>query len=497
MAVLNVKSKIVAPESVLLIRICFCFISVLLIFHTTVRDLVERWMMFDESMGHGFLVLAICLYLSYISRAWRYSGTDDSFNRAGLPLFFCSIIWGLANIAGINIIEFLILPLILLFSLALFTGLHVTGKLLIPVAFIYFAIPVWDYLNNDLVDLTAYVVQSLVRHTEITAFIEGNSIFLPFGEILIASGCSGLRYFIVALFLSSFCGYMYFSKTSHRLLLIMMGAVLALLANWLRVFIIILIAHYSEMQSSLVKEHETLGWIVFMIFMCPLFILNYRYGKERITEGIVSSDSSNQKKKGLYISGLLFALCISVGPILSYKSRSAIVGGEERSPVVSNHDSENWVVLMNDDRRKGWEPQISRESQRIHKVFEKNGNRVDLVIASYYKSATSAEILPYIHSIHDMDEWSVISRHTIVTKSGNEHLKISLVNKRTQKRMIYVIQYDVGGIRTGNYKIAKLLQIPAALIGKAYAVVGIAFHTVRIHATRKMKCFLIFQKTFR
>ena len=39
----------------------------------------------------------------------------------------------------------------------------------------------------------------MVRVIAIPAVIDGNSIFVPDGEIVIADGCSGLRYFTISL----------------------------------------------------------------------------------------------------------------------------------------------------------------------------------------------------------------------------------------------------------------------------------------------------------
>jgi exosortase/archaeosortase family protein len=38
---------------------------------------------------------------------------------------------------------------------------------------------------------------------------------------------------------------------------------LALLGNWLRIISIVIVGHVTEMQSPLVSDHGTFGWLIF------------------------------------------------------------------------------------------------------------------------------------------------------------------------------------------------------------------------------------------
>jgi hypothetical protein len=50
--------------------------------------------------------------------------------------------------------------------------------------------------------------------------------------------------------------------------------VLSLIANWIRIFALVVVAYESEMQSSLVEEHAFMGWIIFaFIFMFYIYVM--------------------------------------------------------------------------------------------------------------------------------------------------------------------------------------------------------------------------------
>lgn len=64
------------------------------------------------------------------------------------------------------------------------------------------SLPIWADIVPALVSLASAVVGTLVHWFGITALIEGNSITLPYGRLLIADGCSGIRYFAISILLA-------------------------------------------------------------------------------------------------------------------------------------------------------------------------------------------------------------------------------------------------------------------------------------------------------
>ena len=454
-----------------------CLAIVLYAYQSTANDILTLWLKFDESMGHGLLVALTCIFLLYRGNAWRRSEAISSTFYGVIPLAITSMLWGIAHIVGINIIEQLLLPVLFLLAVLLVLGRNITRQILIPVMFIYFAIPVWDYLNNTLLQITVIVVQEFIRWSDIPAYIEGSSIFLPSGEILIASGCSGLRYFIVGCFLSILSAYLYHSSNVVRILIVLMCMGLALLANWIRVYSIIMIADISEMQSSLVEDHETLGWIVFMIFMTPLFYINYNYsGGEAEPEDDIKDKSTEVSKLRRLMAVFLLVPSIYVGPVIvkqaDYRADYAI-----DEIIELPRSMEQWKSADKVERNFLWRPHFRLPDNYIFKSFVKDDVDASLFIFLYQKQEKYGDILPYISTIYDSATWSLAKTDKYVlgnTKGDIVLQKYYLTNKRTQEEMILVPHYNVGGLITPSYRIAKLFQIPAVLRKNAYAVLTVA-----------------------
>src|SRR5690625_5771533 len=100
----------------------------------------------------------------------------------------------------------MLLPLLALGLTSLFGVRTIFGHrmlLLLPI----FVIPVWGSLNGVLLNISSTVVGELVRVIGMPARIEGNSIFIPYGHIIIAEGWSGGRCFVMSLLVGFLLAY--------------------------------------------------------------------------------------------------------------------------------------------------------------------------------------------------------------------------------------------------------------------------------------------------
>ena len=98
----------------------------------------------------------------------------------------------------------------------------------------------------------------------------------------IAGGCSGLHFFIVAP--PSRCSTANCTGTDSRtrVKLVALAIALAMLTNWIRISIIIVAGHLTDMQHYLVSgEHYSFGWAVFAVAMAIYFLIVRRWVAER------------------------------------------------------------------------------------------------------------------------------------------------------------------------------------------------------------------------
>lgn len=261
------SDKIIKPINYLPLVLIAAFA---IFFFPTLQDLYARWIKWDEGLSHGLLVIGVFLVLLVKSLPWPSSQQHIWSHLLVCLITAClSLSWFLFYALNIHILEQLVLlPLLVMVVSACFgikTAFQHRFLLLLPV----FAIPIWDQLNNLLVNLSASIVGEMVRSIQMPALIDGNSIYIPYGHILIADGCSGLRYFVIALAIGYIIGYLNRYTEKRMLVTLLIAGLLGLIANWIRIFLLILIGYQTKMETPLMADHETFGWVIFGLLILP------------------------------------------------------------------------------------------------------------------------------------------------------------------------------------------------------------------------------------
>jgi len=248
--------------------ILLCIAIALALFDTW-ASLFSLWTNYELAYSHGLLAVPLALLSAYSANKQLENQTRQIHGLALAFLAASSAVWFLSGFLSIQVgSQLMVIPLIYL-TVASTYGFKSALVFVPALIYLLFSIPVWDYSNSLLQDITTFVATSVLKLTELPVFIEGNRITIPYGTFEIAGGCSGLRYLLVALVL-----VMYFSQQRPNTLvttfkLFSIALFFGLLANWIRVVLIILIGYESEMQSSIVQDHEVVGWCVFIVTFIP------------------------------------------------------------------------------------------------------------------------------------------------------------------------------------------------------------------------------------
>jgi exosortase len=437
----------------LLVKLIAVFGAITLIYFETVSGLFTLWLVADQAQSHGLIVVVMALFVIYKRLGLQPTTKPAHYIVGALLLVLGSMVWYLAATINIEIInQLILLPIIFLFIWALF-GWRPAYSLLGPICFLVFAVPVWDYLTPLLVGLSSDVVTWLVGHTRIPAYINGSTINLPSGSLVIADGCSGLRYLIISLALVGYIIMSSITTLKDKLFVLLLAIVLGLFVNWLRIFIIVLIAHATDMQSSLVEEHEMFGWFLFALVCLPLIFMSRRL--EPVLEGVVDKGASVNT-----VSVILAVLALSIGPTFYYLSANNRV-----VPVVSE-----WSV-QGFQRYTASNGILRQPSAKL--VLEKelvvNGKQLKGFVVLNWQQHNNENLVPYWPKPYNERLWQY--NKTDVFDLGEAGVSvISLERLPFGKNACMAIQYQVGGQVTPSYTMAKLLQIPASLLSQNYFI---------------------------
>ena len=217
----------------------------------------------QETYTHGYLILMISLWLVWRERQHLGTTPIRSERRALVALLILSTLWLWSWRAAIQTMNMMLLPPILFMAILTALGPNAARRLVFPISYLYFALPFWSVGNTLLQDLSANMTGILLWITGVPGFMQGNFIELPAGTIQIAGGCSGLHSFIVGLALAALYGKLFNLSAWRRFSYVALMGVISMIVNWIRIFIVAVVAYTSAMQSSLIRNHYWLGWWLF------------------------------------------------------------------------------------------------------------------------------------------------------------------------------------------------------------------------------------------
>jgi EpsI family protein len=193
------------------------------------------------------------------------------------PLAMVAVVWLVAAQSGIQVLEFVIIPVLGWSAILAGFGWWVAARAGFPLAYFYFATPLWSGVNGFFQWSSVYAVRFVLRVAGIPAYFDTNQVQIPEGTFEIAGGCSGLHFAIVALAIAALLGELRADGWRMRVKLALIALALAMLANWVRIFTIILAGHFTHMQHYLVaRSHYGYGWVLFGVAMVVFFFIERR-----------------------------------------------------------------------------------------------------------------------------------------------------------------------------------------------------------------------------
>jgi EpsI family protein len=380
------------------------------------------------------------------------------------------MVWLLTDIAQIQVGSQLILIMILSASVLALFGLRHTARLILPILILISATSLWSVLSQPLQLPTAAFVNQMLHITGYTSFQESYFITIPEGIFEVGDTCSGLRYQIAAITLAII--YSFFSHYSfrHALVYLLLASGVAFISNCIRIYIVVLSGHYTNMTHSLLNDHIWLGWVVFVICYAGFMFATVSYEKKLKIGAKLTRGESDEVAviRGDYIKTIFIAsviiLSASVGPIYSVILKS--FNGMSGRHVVSSFDLNELPEVAVEKR---WQPtwvNMDFEKRSAYKVADIN---VDLYIAYYKIQEQGKEAVASANQAYNRDRWSR-AEHVIkeLTLSGGHTIPIQeeiIVDNKGRQRLVW-LWYYIGGKSSADSLQGKLNGILGTLKGR-------------------------------
>lgn len=443
----------------------FAILGISLIYFPTLASLFERWTKWDESLSHALVVLSLFFYLLFRTLPWSLSTRTTFDYLAPICLFISASLWYAGSLASISIIEQLALLLVVVFFLASSYSISILWFHRILFSLLIFTIPIWDQLNTPLVNLSGFVVGNVVSFISIPASIEGNSIFIPSGHIIIADGCSGLRYLEISMALGVII-CLFNNYTEKQLIPVLLISIfLGLLANWLRIFILVLIGYNTEMKSSLMNDHEFFGWALFAIICFPAMYL----------APVIKSTRPNASTPS-QPHWITPSILVLIFPIAFHFTQWKPSDQHPKEILVNQGYAK--VSKLHDLLIAPETPTLVESAE-----LKSDGKVIGAQRLYYKKTNQDQKLVPYINHLFDTDSWLLTSSKK---QNGTQY---NIYKKKNNS--LYAAQalwFQLGDYHTASVFSAKLLQIPALIKGVSiFTITSLEIDCEQAECTQEIK----------
>jgi exosortase len=336
-------------------------------------------------------------------------------------------------------------------SIVFVLGVRYTKHIIFPLSFFIFAVPIWEFFVPFFVELTTLAVTIILSFSDLTVFIHGNFIEIPYGIIEVAKGCSGIRYFEIGLALAVLTAHDEKFPWRIKLLVILIGAILGIITNWIRVLSLIYIGYWSEMTSSLMKDHEYYGFLLFFIVISGLFFivnrLRLKYPYNNGTKPTNKDPLSTHKLIPIGINNVII-LTIMLGSITFFSS--LLVTQNKELTLLSKSKNENYYVLSD----------FGIFDQKVSQYYIE-GKQCEIITRSYDFVEPGGNVLPY-DNIYDNNKFKSNNVTSFELRKNNNTIKVNkieLISQNNKIRGELFYWYEFNNFHINNKRIAKLFEI--------------------------------------
>jgi EpsI family protein len=249
---------------------------------------------------------------------------------------------------------------------------------------------------------------------------------------------------------------------------VLIAAAAAVLANFLRVFIVVYLGYATDMQHPYVHDHLMLGWYLFGGLVAILLFADARL--YRHYQRVNNTDESGKKtaayvnpspvvctKGNIQYLAIVFssALILSAGPAAIYtvnhQSQAENVMVELELPAGTG----GWTgpLASSDDWAPVFHGAISQK-----KVYQKANEQVILYLGFYPAQKQGEELISDLNRINNKEIWKTHYPRARLKQANDQQVLEQLMKKRNGEQRLVWYWYRVAGRNTTNKYEAKILQ---------------------------------------
>ena len=468
-------ASVVSPWRRAGLMFAVAFAALIAIYFDTVLDLWDGWGR-TGTFAHGYIIFPVSAWLIWRMRRRLAFETPQVQPLAILPLVGCGLFWLVGRSAGVHAPEqYAFVAMVPCLVWAIF-GNDVTKRILYPLAFLFFAVPAGDFLMPTLMEHTANFTVAALRLSGVPVFREGNYFSIPSGNWSVVEACSGLRYLIASITLGFLFAYLNYRGAWRRAAFIVASILVPIVANWLRAYMIVMLAHLSSNKLATGVDHLVYGWLFFGLVMMLLFWVG-NFWRDDDEADLVAPPAEQTRTLPVARAASTRGLAVMTAAVIAVAAPWPAVAGYLEGLADRAHPG---AIAI--DRIDGWQSTEAFTSFAPHYLsarssetvtLESNGRKVALFVAYYSGQLTNGKLVTYDNDVVLVADkvWGSIARRSRTVTAGGAPLPVveNEVKGDTaagHERLLTWRWYWINGRLTTNDYLAKAYNAFDKLTGR-------------------------------
>nr|WP_319291475.1 exosortase A [Sphingobium sp.] len=399
-----------------------------------------------------------------------------------------SFAWLLGDAAGVALFRHAGLIVVLQGAVIALLGPGVSRALTFPLFYAFFMVPFGEEVVPTLQIVTAHISMILLGVAGIPAHMDGVFITTPTGYFEVAEACSGAKFLIAMAAYSVLVGNVCFRSWRRRTVFVGSALALSILANGVRAFATILVAHFVSVEMAMGFDHVVFGWIFFGIIMTIVMVAAWPFFDRKPNDAWFDPAALSvpfTRTAASWIAPAAIAIA-AISPVWA----SLMTSGSGDLPTsVSLPQVPGWSRTVS-PQAYPWQPHFRGADHLLAgRYADKSGRVVDLAIAVYARQQDGRELVGFGQGAVGPDsEWAWTEPAPAPANGHGE--RITAPGPVVRDVMSF---YSVDGFVTGSAGKVKLQTLKARLLGhdqRAVAILVSAEDKERQSAQAAMTAFL-------
>lgn len=434
-----------------------------LAFWPTLREMTLTWLS-SSTYHHCIIVAPLALWMATQIDPPPASPRPSIL---ALPLLaVAALLWLAGRAAHVNLVEELAFVSLLIAGVFVLFGPAYARRWAFPLLFLFFMVPFGSAFLPALQETAARGATVLLNASGVSAGLDGVLLTTSVGPFEIADACSGLNFLLAAAMLAAVYSWMRFTSLKKAAAFFALAMVLALAANVVRIYVVILAETLTHARYNISTDHIIFGWAFYGVLVFLLLAIGQRFADKSFTlrkknpEDVVSAPNSTPAK------ATIFGALILIGAAVAYDR--LIVERPSQTPLPTALpfvSAPGWLLSA---PPSDWRAALDHADRRLYAAYQSGQMRIFLATGYFTSNRPSGEIAGYATHAFERPKWRKLSAKKInLTAFGaNRTFQVETVENLQGSQLDIITIYWLSDHIYGDPVALKIDEARWRLLGK-------------------------------